>query len=135
MIRPWLAFCLLAGSLHAQGYKWQVKTLHGLDYPPFARSAIIYGTVELLLTISDDGSVGNAEVRKGGSILAAAARANALTWRFEKVADGNSGVDQVTLIYEFKYNFDCDTTCPASAFSFEYPNRITVETSPRHFQP
>lgn len=61
-------------------------------YPPLARVARVYGTVEVLVTVSD-GVVVNTEVKSGHKLLVSATTDNIKTWRFAAGVNATDGTN------------------------------------------
>ena len=127
---------LASWSAPAEESACRVHFLRSLDYPAVAAAARLEGSVELEVRVSADGSVAGATVKAGNAILGEAAKTNALSWQFERAPDaGGSAPRRCTLFYAFRITGNCEkATCP-TAFSFEFPNRVTTETKARHWQP
>ena len=103
-------------------------------YPPLAAQAQLQGSVELRCQIARDGTVAGVTVGGGSDLLVQAARANVMAWRFEKT-NGDTNTDSIVLVNVFRLFGECEKTSCPTQFSFEYPNRATIETQPPRWQP
>lgn len=90
-------------------------------YPPLARVARVYGTVEVLATVSD-GVVVNTEVKSGHKLLVPATTDNIKTWRF------GSGVN-AGFTAKFIYQLDPASPDPPGnpKIELELPSLFTGE--------
>lgn len=93
-------------------------------YPPLARVARVYGTVEVLVTVSD-GVVVNTEVKSGHKLLVQATTDNIKTWRFA------SGVN-ATFTTKFIYQLDAASPNPPGnpKIELELPSLVKITAVP-----
>lgn len=124
----------MSGILFAQESSWRVDFLEGMVYPTIATSSRTQGTVELRLEIASDGTVSRIISQSGPRMLAEAAQKNASKWRFKR-STIMGGQNTVNLTYIFRLTGDCEqVTCPTT-LSFQYPDRVTIETKAPLWQP
>ncbi len=132
------ALMLAMVVLPAGAQEWFVQHLESLEYPAIAVLAREQATLRIECQIRKDGTVSSADVIDGtpsvrtGSVLAKAARSNALMWRFRRSRAMTAPTEgRVMLIYAFRLVGVCETATCASRFSFDYPNRIIVTAQQR----
>jgi len=80
-------------------------------YPPIARTAYIYGDVNLLLHVKEDGKVDSAAVVSGPPLLRAAAQESAQKSKFKYVGCGEAGGSySVTYTFQLVETGACAST-------------------------
>jgi TonB family protein len=85
-------------------------------YPPIARTAYIYGDVNLLLHVKEDGKVDSAAVVSGPPLLRAAAQESAQKSKFKYVGCGEAGGSySVTYTFQLVETGACASNAPPDA--------------------
>ncbi len=104
-----------------------VSRVVGLEYPWFARLAVLQGMVELQATISREGIVKYVRVVSGPEPLSGAASKALSQWLFKGC---NSDVCTATLSFSFLLKGSCDAgaNCPSS-FQVDLPDKITITST------
>jgi Gram-negative bacterial TonB protein C-terminal len=101
-----------------------VSRIVGLEYPWFARLAVLQGSVELQATISRKGTVKHVRVVSGPKPLSDAAAKSLSRWVFK-----GCRADECTasVVFSFILNGTCNagTNCPSS-FQADLPDKVTV---------
>ena len=102
-----------------------VKKIVGLQYPRLARLAVIQGTVELIATISRDGTVTRTRVEYGKAPLTEAAKESLSKWQFNGCTEPR-GCD-VRIVFSFVLTGSCDAreNCPTD-FEVDLPGKVKV---------
>jgi TonB family protein len=119
-----LAWLLLA-ALPALAQGWTpIHIVAIAEYPPLARVARVYGTVEIKCVLDNNGSVVKAEAVSGPPLLQEQARQNALLWRFDKTSPDEKG-DTITLKYIYSFEGEADARSTA-ATTIDLPDTIRV---------
>ncbi len=121
---------LLLGCAESAKAQWIPKRVVGMEYSELAASARMQGQVEILCTISLEGSVVSTKaIKTPWLVLSTYAEENARKWLFRKVS---ASIEQNTFL--LKYNFQLEgsgTAHPQNRFIFEYPNEVTVSSDNR----
>jgi hypothetical protein len=93
-------------------------------YPPLARLARVYGTVEVLVAVSN-GEVVNAEAKSGHKLLVQATTDNIKTWRFASEVNA-------TFTTKFIYQLDPGSANPPgnSKIELELPSLVKITAVP-----
>lgn len=120
-----LASSLMAGQ---SGTEPTAKRIVAIEYPWFARMAVLQGKVELVATISRDGTVQKIRVVSGPEPLAEPSRETLSKWLFTECQTAPSGCD-VPFAITFSLLGSCDASehCP-SEFEIDLPNKISVKS-------
>jgi TonB family protein len=121
---------LTCGGLPGQWFPVQFESP---VYPPLANQARIEGVVTLNLTLASDGRVASAERVSGDPVLARAAAANALTWRFAQACR-----EKPPASIEFKYVFRLQGSSnqnPTTRSRYQHPYVMTVISEALHWMP
>jgi Gram-negative bacterial TonB protein C-terminal len=103
------------------------KRIVAIEYPWFARMAVLQGTVELVATISQDGTVHQVRVVSGPEPLAQPSRETLSKWLFTG-CHVQAGCD-VPFAITFSLSGSCDASehCP-SEFEIDLPSKISVRS-------
>lgn len=103
-----------------------LKRVVAIEYPWFARMAMLQGNVELVATISTQGTVTNIRVTSGPEPLTSAAKAALSKWQFRGCAAKQEGYE-LKFVVSFVLNGSCDAReyCPTN-FEVDFPGKITV---------
>lgn len=104
-----------------------LRRVVALEYPWFARMAVLQGSVELNATISKDGTVTNVAILSGTQPLAQAAKEALLTWRFTACPSANMP-RQAGFVFEFSLDGSCSASehCPPS-FEIDLPGKVYLK--------
>jgi hypothetical protein len=123
-----LAPLLLAqqSDMRKPKYELMAKRIVGLEYPWFARFGVIQGVVEVLATISSDGSVQSVRALSGPSPLVVAAKESVSKWSFTGCPSGSDKCE-IKIVFSFVLRGSCDAAshCP-SEFELDLPDRVKV---------
>ena len=118
-----LVLCVAEEVVVAQ-QSLSVGRIVGLEYPWFARLAVLQGRVELQATISREGVVKHVRVVSGPKPLSAAAAKSLSQWAFK-----GCSADECTanVVFSFVLNGTCNagTNCPSS-FQADLPDKVTI---------
>lgn len=98
----------------------------GLAYPRLAQFTGVHGKVELEAVVSADGSVRDARVVSGPTLLVEAARESLKKWRFD-------GCTAETCLFKVNFVFElmsgsCDISQCPSDLQIDLPDTITLRT-------
>lgn len=109
-----------------------LKRVVGVEYPWFARMAVIQGRVELSLTISARGIVDDVRVVSGAEPLALAAKAALSKWQFTGCTS-KQGHCETKFVILFVLNGSCyaSENCPTD-FEVDFPGKVTVMSKSIH---
>jgi hypothetical protein len=122
------AFALAMPSLYTANALGQqpvtVSRIVGLEYPWFARIAVLQGNVELQATISREGAVKHVRVVSGPKPLSDAAAKSLSQWAFKGCSANEC---TASFVFSFVLNGTCNagTNCPSS-FQADLPDKVTV---------
>lgn len=105
-----------------------VTRIVSMEYPAFARMAMLQGTVTLRANVLPDGTPGEVTVLSGPEPLATPARQDLLMWRFARCP---SSADNCVL--DFAFSFVLSGTCTdsprcATEFQVDLPGKIRVSS-------
>jgi TonB family protein len=118
--------------LLAEGVSGDIH-VHELEYPLLAAQSGTEGIVTVRCELEKDGQVRAVKVLSGPRILADAAAANALKWRFpEPKAQKDT---EIILTYDFQLRGTTRESRSNSAFVFNSPNHIIVSTRRPYITP
>lgn len=125
MIIIWSAFAV-RGQISQSGLA--VKRVVGMEYPWFARMAVLQGTVELMATISRAGEVERIRVVSGAEPLATPAKETLSKWRFT-ACDSQTSECEARFVFLFVLDGSCSVSshCPTD-FAVDLPDKITVKS-------
>jgi TonB family protein len=102
-----------------------LKRVIGIEYPWFARMAVLEGDVELIATISTEGTVTRVRIISGVEPLAIPAKATLSRWQFTGCTS-EQGECEVRFVVSFVLNGSCvSENCP-STFEVDFPGKIIV---------
>ena len=91
--------------------------------------------MKLKLTLSPDGEVLAATATLGNPILAEAARANILLWKFEGLrSTEESPPKTIEVTYDFRIMGEV-TARPTTHFRYEHPYKVSVVSQALHWMP
>jgi outer membrane biosynthesis protein TonB len=125
-------FCLTAAAMcQAPQPGVSATRIVAMEYPPFARMAYLRGTVDLVATISREGTVAAVRVVSGPPMLATPAKENLSKWRFTGCASP-TGQCEAKLVFSFVLlpgSCDSDSHCP-SEFEVDLPNKVLLRAQP-----
>lgn len=125
-----LALVLAAGCSFGQ-VTWQVQRLVAMKrYPPFARAALIQGTVELRCSITSDGAVNECRLASGHPMFFAAAFENLKLWKFKAPSEADREGRDLTMVYTFELAGAPVRDELKAEFSFEFPNHVRFISQP-----
>ncbi len=130
---PILFALFLASPLF--GCDWFPDQIEAPTYPVLANQAAIQGLVSVKLTLSQAGDVIAADVISGNLVLAKAAKANLLLWKFAGICSTN---ESLPTTIEFKYRFRLTGVVMekhTTQFRYQHPYRVTVLSQALHFMP
>lgn len=113
---------------------WFPVQFESPNYPLLANQARIEGVVRLRLVLGADGRVLRSEPLSGNSLLARAAEANALTWRFARSCSEETTSSSIDFIYSFTLEGEAPDR-PTVRFSYEHPYRVRVVSQALHWTP
>lgn len=116
------------GACQTPGSPLSVKRVVAFEYPPFARMADLQGRVELVASITPDGSVGEVEVMSGAEPLATPAKTNLKKWRFN-ACESKENACKVRVVFSYILSGKCSpsTQCPTE-FVADLPDRVEVKS-------
>ena len=130
VVRLPLALVLAAGCSFGQ-VTWQVQRLVAMKrYPPFARAALIQGTVELHCSITSDGAVNECRLSSGHPMFFAAAFENLKLWKFKAPSEADREGRDLTMVYTFELAGAPVRDELKAEFSFEFPNHVRFISQP-----
>jgi hypothetical protein len=110
----------------------RVKRVVGIEYPWFARMAVLQGNVELIATISQDGVVEKISVASGAPILAGPAKEAMSKWLFSGCESQSSGCE-VKTTFSFTLSGVCGSgACCPTELQFDLPNKVSVKSTSAH---
>jgi hypothetical protein len=102
-----------------------LKRVIGIDYPWFARMAVLQGDVELIATISTEGFVTRVRIISGAEPLATPTKATLSRWQFTGCTSEQTECE-VRFVVTFVLNGSCASeNCP-STFEVDFPGKIIV---------
>jgi hypothetical protein len=102
-----------------------LKRVIGIDYPWFARMAVLQGDVELIATISTEGTVTRVRIISGPEPLALPAKATLSRWQFTGCTSEQRECE-ARFVLSFVLNGSCASeNCP-STFEVDFPGKIIV---------
>lgn len=102
-----------------------LKRVIGIDYPWFARMAVLQGDVELIATISTEGTVTRVRIISGDEPLATPAKATLSRWQFTGCTSKQKECE-ARFVVSFVLNGSCASeNCP-STFEVDFPGKIMV---------
>ncbi len=128
------ALCTLLATFSGLASDWFVVRLEAPSYPTLASQARIQGLVRLRLVIDGQGRVTRASVLAGHPVLARAAEANIMKWRFAQPCPEKASATEIQFTFEFR--LEGETSQAASTgFRYEHPYRATVVSQARHWTP
>lgn len=106
---------------------WVPQRIEDLKYPRLANYALVQGTVQVEITVTETGAVRGAKVIRGHPLLADAALKSVHKWTFRKAEHPNNSTDtnSTTLTYVFKLE-GLTPEAPVQSFVFEYPATVTI---------
>jgi hypothetical protein len=98
----------------------------GIEYPWFARISVLHGDVDLIATISTQGTVTKVQISSGAEPLALAAKAALSNGQFTGCTSVQ-GECEARFVVSFVLNGSCDAgeNCPTS-FEVNFPGKIIV---------
>jgi hypothetical protein len=102
-----------------------MKRVIGIDYPWLARMAVLQGDVDLVATISTEGTVTRVRITSGAESLALSAKAALLKWQFTGCTSTH-GECEARFVVSFVLNGSCDSEDCHSTFQVDFPGKITV---------
>jgi outer membrane biosynthesis protein TonB len=103
----------------------------GMEYPGAARLAFLQGAVDLVATISPDGTVGEIRVLSGPPLLATPAKETLSKWRFAGRA-APAGQCEAKFVFSFVLlpgTCNSGSHCP-SEFQVDLPDSVRVSAQP-----
>ncbi len=124
VVRIAVLLSLSAAVCWAQPPGPAVTRIVGVEYPWFARVAVLQGTVKLAATVSREGSVTNVRVISGPKPLADAASDTFSKWQFAACPSGDCHVE---LTFSFVLNGSCNACshCPTE-FEVNLPDKVRI---------
>jgi TonB family protein len=133
----WSILLLAAMTLNASNYDVPFATrVVSMEYPRLAAMARITGTAVLRVGIDSAGKVVIANGLSGHPILVKGAVENIKLWRFSPGrSSGEKAASEFDFTYVFKLTDGSDTSRPCSALTYEYPDKVTVESEALHWEP
>jgi len=105
------------------------KRIVGMEYPPFARMAVLQGKVELAAAISPDGTVKSIRVLSGPGPLASPAKETLSEWLF--LGCGSQASEcEVRFVFTFVLSGACTpgARCPTE-FQVDLPDKVLVKAA------
>lgn len=130
-----IVVCGILLAWRALASEWFPVQIEAPTYPPLASQARIEGVVKLALTLDPNGKVVRADVQSGNPVLARAAQANALLWRFAApCSDKAAPAPTIEFSYEFKLDGKVREK-PSTHFRYEHPYKAIVGSQAQHWMP
>ena len=121
-----LAAMALSPSNHDVPFATRVVSM---EYPRLAALARITGAAVLRIGIDSTGKVVIANGLSGHPILVKAAEANMKLWRFSpERSSGEKAVSEFDFTYVFRLTDGSGTSRPCSGLTYEYPDKVTIES-------
>ncbi len=120
--------CAMCGFGQAPQPGISVRRIVGMEYPPFARMAVLQGKVELAATVSFDGTVKSIRVLSGPEPLASPAKETLSKWLFTGCRSQASECE-LRFVFTFVLSGSCTpgARCPTE-FQVDLPNEVRVKS-------
>lgn len=121
--------CAMCGFGQAPQPGVSAKRIVGMEYPPFARMAVLQGKVELAAAISPDGTVKSIRVLSGPGPLASPAKETLSKWLF--LGCGSQASEcEVRFVFTFVLSGACTpgARCPTE-FQVDLPDKVLVKAA------
>lgn len=109
------------------------RRIVGLDYPWFARLGGVQGRVEVVATISPEGTVRKVQVLSGPEPLARAVNSTLSKWLFSEGCTATAGGCEAKVVFTFTLSGVCDIgeRCP-SDFEVDLPGSVRISAKHAH---
>jgi hypothetical protein len=126
----WLFFFLGSSLAVSQtaGHELRVKRIVSVEYPRVARLAYVQGNVELIASISQDGSVLGIRSVSGSPFLVPATRNGLSKWLFTGCSTGS--VCEIKIVFSFAILEGACEYSPSSQFEADLPDHVTIKSKP-----
>jgi TonB family protein len=128
-----LLILTIASACHAEDVTgWTPARIVNIDYPLLALQSRTHGSVEIECILAGDGSVSNAKIRSGSTLLGRAVLERIGEWRFRAASNtASKSPALVTLTFTFQLDEQA-VSVPKTKFVYEYPYNVIVTSQPMH---
>jgi len=106
----------------------RVKRIVSVEYPRIARLAYVQGNVELIASISQDGSVLGIRNVSGSAYLDQAAKDGLTKWLFTGCSSGS--LCEIKIVFSFVILEGRCEDSPSSQFEADLPDHVTIKSKP-----
>ena len=130
----WKVICATIFACGVIEGQWFPVQFESPTYTPLAAQAQIEGEVRIRLVLGSDGHVDRATVISGNKVLAGAARAHALSWRFASPCPNLPADSAIDFRYLFKLH-GSTAEKPAMRWSYKEPHTVTIVSQAQRWVP